>query len=324
VSVARPRPSPPAPKARRLFAPGSEWLYAKVYAARSSIDHVLVSACEPVLARALAEGVADRWFFIRYGDPEPHLRLRVHGEAAKLLAEVLPAIHGTLAPLVDAGRVQRLELGTYDREIERYGGDHGIDLAETIFWADSEAALALAKLDRGADDQRSRRAAVLLGMHRLLDDFDLDLATRIRLTGHLARGYGAEQRHTAAQERRLADFARQERGFVDDVLGGDTRDPVDAVFALRSRRVRGPARALRTERRAGRLGVSTEALVDSLLHMWCNRMLRSNARAQEHVLHTLLARHYESQEARQRRAAKAGVLPADGATRPGRASGGAE
>lgn len=64
----------------QTFAPGSEWLYAKLYARGEGGDALLIEAVEPAVTRALEEGWIDSWFFTRYGDPLPHLRVRFHGD----------------------------------------------------------------------------------------------------------------------------------------------------------------------------------------------------------------------------------------------------
>ncbi|MDQ4124478.1 MAG: lantibiotic dehydratase, partial [Actinomycetota bacterium] len=130
------QPSSPVrpPSGRRSFAPGSEWLYLKVYAGTAVSDALLRDAVGPLVHEARASGAADRWFFIRYADPDPQLRVRLHGDPARLAGEVLPAFRQALKPELE-GRVWRLEIGTYAREIERYGGPEAIEAAEAIFEA---------------------------------------------------------------------------------------------------------------------------------------------------------------------------------------------
>ena len=41
------------------------------------------------------------------------------------------------------GLVRRLVFDTYEREVERYGGEAGMDAAERYFWIDSEAIVQL-------------------------------------------------------------------------------------------------------------------------------------------------------------------------------------
>lgn len=81
------------PPALRSFSPGSEWLYAKLYTGTATADRLLKSVVRPVVSDAMRSGASDGWFFIRYSDPHWHLRVRFHGEAARLLDEVLPNLH---------------------------------------------------------------------------------------------------------------------------------------------------------------------------------------------------------------------------------------
>ena len=71
---------------------------------------------------AIANGDARHWFFIRYHDPDPHLRVRFSGEPARLINGLLPALERALAPLTATGAVRKWMLDTYVRETERYGG----------------------------------------------------------------------------------------------------------------------------------------------------------------------------------------------------------
>src|SRR5262249_46206428 len=63
-------PRPRVPAVRRRFAPGSEWTYAKLYCGRAAADRLLAEQIAPLA------GIADQWFFIRYEDPDFHLRVR--------------------------------------------------------------------------------------------------------------------------------------------------------------------------------------------------------------------------------------------------------
>ena len=144
-----------AAQVQRTFAPGSQWLYLKAYTGTASADRILTDTVGPVIAGLRSAGVVDDWFFLRYTDPEHHLRLRLHGDPAALRDHALPALTDALAPLFGDGTVSKVVLDTYHREIERYGGDDGIELAEQIHAADSDAVLdVLGMLD---GDRRGRR-----------------------------------------------------------------------------------------------------------------------------------------------------------------------
>jgi thiopeptide-type bacteriocin biosynthesis protein len=120
--------------------PGSEWLYAKLYSP-STMQEAILTRHLPRLVTAVADDV-DRWFFLRYRDPEPHLRLRFHGDPAALAARVLPVLRDWADGLRRARLVGGLVLDTYHPELERYGGPAAMTAAEQVFHTDSMAVLA--------------------------------------------------------------------------------------------------------------------------------------------------------------------------------------
>ncbi len=127
--------------------PGGEWLYAKLYCGPEHQSELLARRVT-ALVNALPGGV-DRWFFIRYRDPDPNLRLRFHGDPAVLNGKLLPALSAWAADLRRAGLARALMLDTYDPELERYGGQTAMALAEEVFHRDSVAVLEQLRLADG-------------------------------------------------------------------------------------------------------------------------------------------------------------------------------
>jgi thiopeptide-type bacteriocin biosynthesis protein len=275
----------------------------KCYAGTSGVDRVLADAVAPLL-EPWRGGVVDRWFFVRYGDPAWHVRLRFHAaERSALCGEVLPALHDRLAPLLAEGLVARVQLDTYERETERYGGPSAIAIVEEIFTHDSDAALAIVEMLEGDDAPEARWKLTLRGMHELLVDLGFDLPQRLALVTEARASFGAEQRIDTKVERRLGDRFRAEREAIAELLDAapDSEHPLAAgidVFARRSAKVVSAAARLRALEAAGLVTGTLEDIASSLLHMHANRLLLSRHRQQELALHDLLARHYRSQIAR--------------------------
>jgi thiopeptide-type bacteriocin biosynthesis protein len=298
--------------ARRTFPLGSEWLYVKAYAGPAALDRVLQEVVRPVVEAARCSGAADRWFFIRYGDPDWHLRLRFHGRPARLHGEVLPALQAAATPLLDDGRLWRLQVDTYEREVERYGGPEGIELAERMFELDSDLALALAGLlaEDARGDLRWRWAVA--GMDGLLADFGLDLGTRRAIVQQTREQFAAEFQLQGALRSQLGTRFRQERQGLERLLAdGPEADPGLAAgheaLRHRSHEMAPVVRELQAQAASGRLTRPLTELASSYLHMHANRLLRSAHRAQELVLYDFLSRLYESQL--QRSAAAREALP---------------
>lgn len=298
-------PVPAAPALPRRFPPGSEWLYAKLYGGPATADRVLRDVIAPLVAEARAAGAVDRWFFLRYGDPELHLRVRLHGPPERLRGEVLPALHQAAAPWLADQRLWRLELGTYEREVERYGGDEGMALVEQIFAADSDAALALVCQLAGDAGLDLRWRATLCGMDRLLRDLGLDLAARQEVVSAVRAGLARRLGMDARLARVFGDKFRQERPAIEDLVSTALPDEhplagLDDVFGARSARVAPAAAALQRAAAEGRLGTTVLELAGDLVHMHANRMLRGVALRQELVIYDLLARLYGGRRARGR------------------------
>ena len=293
---------PAAMSCARRFPPGSEWLYVKLFTGRATADQVLRRAARAVES-SLEAGGADRWFFIRYGDPDWHLRIRVHGVLDRLLHETLPLLHRAMAPLLETGQLWRVQLDTYEREVERYGGEAGIRLAERVFHADSDAVLAIVRQLTGDAGEDLRWRVALRGIDLLFDDLGLPLEQKLAIARRARHGYGSELGVGGDFSREVSRRYRNERASAETLLDPQ-RDPPAALAASlqalhrRSMVLAPVAQELRAAADAGRLSVDLPDLAMSLAHMHVNRMLRSAQRAQELVLYELLGRAYSSQAAR--------------------------
>lgn len=296
---------PPTRASRRTFPPGSEWLYAKLYTGTATADEVLARVVAPLVARSRARGVCERWFFVRYADPEWHLRVRFGGPARALASVLLPALQRRVAPLVRDGVLWKVELDTYEREVERYGGPHGIELVEALFEADSDATLAILGALGSQDDPDARWRMALRGSHDLLVDLGLDEDARRRVVAGVRGAFAREHGVDTNVRHQLGQIYREERAALEALLTAEAGSPhplaqgID-VLAARSVRVGSIARRLWRREREGVLRPGVEAIASSLIHMHCNRVLRSEQRSHELVLYDLLARFYESRAARRR------------------------
>ncbi|OBB67245.1 lantibiotic dehydratase [Mycobacterium sp. 852014-50255_SCH5639931] len=291
------------PKVRRTFGPGSQWLYLKAYTGTASADRILTDAVGPVVKQLRESGVVDHWFFLRYADPEHHLRLRLHGDPTALRDHALPALTDALAPQLGDGTIWKFATDTYHREIERYGGDAGIELAERIHAADSEAVLKImGLLDLyGGDAADARWRLCLYATDRLLADAGLDIQERRDWAKDGADGYRPEYPNAANLDPGIGQHWRRERAEVTALLD-DTKDhpyePVRQAFRQRSERIVPLLSELADLSGRGELTQPYARILHSLSHLNAVRLLRSAARTHELILLSFLDRHYASQLAR--------------------------
>ncbi|HET8774593.1 MAG TPA: lantibiotic dehydratase [Thermoanaerobaculia bacterium] len=273
---------------RVTFPPGSEWLYAKLYARGEGGDALLLEAVEPAVARAVEEGWIDSWFFIRYGDPLPHLRVRFHGDPAVLLGRVLPLLNGNLEPFTRSGRCARMSLDTYEPEISRYGGVEGVACAERLFAADSDAVLRLIAAEECRTDE-GRRGVAILGVDRLLQDFGLSLAER-RAMAEAMYSSSASAAQTADAKKELAQRFRVERGSLLELLRGGGSGDVAAVFDARHEALEPVVRRLHDLESGGALSRPVRQMLPAYCHMFLNRLFHKDALPAEAMAYDFLAR----------------------------------
>jgi thiopeptide-type bacteriocin biosynthesis protein len=295
----------PAAAVERSFPPGSEWLYFKLYTGSSTADRVLRELIDPAVEAARASGAADSWFFIRYGDPQWHVRVRFHGDPEKLCGRTLPALSAAAAEWLADGRLWKFQLDTYEREVERYGGPEGILLSERLFELDSRAVLEIVLSLEGDEGAEARWRLALVGTDLLLSDLGLDSAGKISVLSRLRESYLREFGGSKDLRVQLDQKFRTERRSLEALLdlGQAEESPLAPGLAVLRKRSEesAPAMAeLRQLEAAGRLSVPISDLALSFVHMHVNRMIRSAARAHELVIYDLLGRLHESQAARAR------------------------
>jgi hypothetical protein len=94
----------------RRVPPGGEWLYVKLYGSEAVLEEILTTVVPEVVQEAFRRHLISRWFFIRFADPENHLRIRFNGKPDALIGEVFPLLSFHFETLLAEKRVWRIEL----------------------------------------------------------------------------------------------------------------------------------------------------------------------------------------------------------------------
>ncbi|MBL0312775.1 MAG: lantibiotic dehydratase [Holophagaceae bacterium] len=279
----------------RAYPPGSEWLYLKLYCGPASADRLLVELA-PLLQMAKTQGLWDRWHFVRYRDPAHHLRLRFHGLPTRLLAELLPLVHKHLEKHLAQGFLSKVQVDTFQPELERYGGSLGFALAEGWFYEDSQQTLNHLV---GGMTLGERWGAGLRGTDAIWAALGLDVHSRKGLAQDARDGFRKEFGDSGEGAVQIGKKFREFRREFE------TGIPVASELMATPE-----PRSLPRIGDAFHQGLMQEDLTNiagSLSHMHLNRMLRTDHRENEWVIMEFLTRLYESHLAR---------FPDDSATKP--------
>lgn len=136
--------------ANRKFLPGSEWIYFKIYTGVKTSDIFLLEVIKPFVEQLQNENVIEKWFFIRYNDPKPHLRIRFNISNLNNYNYILEKINSLFGEYLNSGEISNVIIDTYKRELERYG-EKTIEYAEEFFFRSSELILNFLEYD---DDEK--------------------------------------------------------------------------------------------------------------------------------------------------------------------------
>jgi thiopeptide-type bacteriocin biosynthesis protein len=196
-----------------------------------------------------------------------------------------------------------MQLDTYEREVERYGGDRGIELAEQLFAADSQAVLTILGSLSGDAGLDLRWRLAMAGIDLLFEDLGLTLEEKRSMARRAREGFGREFGVDGNFRGQVSQRYRAERVRLEALLDPGQAPPAPLAAGLEALRRRSlqlaPMTAeLRQLNQAGRLSATLADLARSFAHMHVNRLLRSAHRAQELVLYELLDRAYSSRAGR--------------------------
>lgn len=281
----------PARHPQRDFAIGSEWLYLKLYTGEKKADHLLRTVLRELTEELLAEGLVDQWFFVRYADPDFHLRLRLHGtDREKLYHGAFPRINAVLDAYLQKGLLLKVQADTYQRELERYAGDTMLP-TEALFFRDSVAVVRFLSTLRGDADEEKRWLFALLGTDALLEDFGVSPDGKRRLLKAMQESFAAEFNVQSELRRQLNEKYRADLGRINDCLRHNAVPP-GAAGVLRERSLAGREAVHRIREATSGNPHLLDPLVRSYIHLFLNRLFISNPRLHEMVIYHYLDKYY--------------------------------
>ncbi|MBS0025729.1 lantibiotic dehydratase [Chitinophaga sp. 22321] len=274
---------------REKFIPGDEWLYYKIYTGINTADKLLVSGIKRIVDELLREELIDEWFFIRYNDPDFHLRVRFHlaGNAAK--DHVINIVIEHIQYYIDNHYVWKIELATYERELNRYG-EGNIPLSESLFYYDSKLSVEL--LQELKEDGREDHLWMycLKRIDEYLNLFAFSVIDRLRFTENIFSAFSDEFNLDKDGKKSIADKFRQHSKALDGFLQkGDSK--YDKLISA-ERKIR---ENIILEMLACIPKEEIENFVASHIHMHVNRLMKSRPRLHEMVLYGILVKIYRKE-----------------------------
>lgn len=275
---------------KRNFCLGSEWLYYKLYTGAKTADIVLSEKLAPVIAELEANNTIEKWFFIRYNDPDNHLRIRFKCETPEKTSLVISSFYPIFNELMENDVVWKVQTDTYQRELERYGEATMLE-SETIFCIDSKMILDYISLKPYFENEETQLHFSFFAIDKFLTAFELDSAAKLQLMDGLQQAFKNEFN---ADKNLRKQFDKHYRSLQHDIelfLSGNAKNDFEDFYLLiqeKQEKIVTLAPSIKKK-----LEIELNSFLASHIHMMVNRQFTSKQRYYECLIYDHLYRYYK-------------------------------
>jgi thiopeptide-type bacteriocin biosynthesis protein len=283
---------------QRKFAPGSQWLYFKIYCGSKTAEKILSQVIFPFVEEQRQEGLFEKFFFIRYKDEFSHIRIRFFNSKSENQSELQQLFLNLMNPMIIDGLITKVSIDTYSRELERYDSNL-IEETESLFFNDSICVLRFINLlDIIEDSDKYRLLFAMRGVDMLLDDFGFLLAEKKELLRKLQTSFFREFGGSLLLQKQLNEKYRKYQKDIFTHLNqcdDEKNEITEAVemFAKRSCKNKTVIESILTK-----IGMDNKEmlfrLLPSYMHMFINRLFVSQQRRYELLVYHFLEKYYTS------------------------------
>ncbi|WP_313269969.1 lantibiotic dehydratase [Sphingobacterium sp.] len=273
----------------RKFIPGSEWLYLKIYCGEKEGDNILIDQVKAFISTFTKEKLIQKWFFVRYYDPEPHIRIRfkLNKDIAKSYLKITTSVQNVLGKLVMEGRISRIIFDTYERELERYGPNN-IENCERIFELESNILLNFLPIVKQYGEHIRWKFA-MASTNNLLSAFGFESQEKLNFLKTLNEGFYNEfNRYHKLKFTLDQNYRRNYKEishFFNNTIYQDGR--IKAILEQHLLRLKSLHIQCLT---SSDYLLRPREIVASLVHMLLNRIFYTQQREQEMVIYHFLCK----------------------------------
>lgn len=283
---------------KRKYILGDEWLYYKVYCGSRTADTILEDLIAPLVQQLLEEKLISHWFFIRYNDPDSHLRLRFKLVNIDYIGEVIKKCKKSFSVFIDESLIWKVQVDTYVRELERYGNST-MEFSEQIFFYDSQLVIKGMSLMK---DEKSYFLFILKSIDSFLNQFELKETEKLNFYIENAKTFKEEFKVQKTTKISLDRKYRDLRSNFENIMDGNYSNIyIQAIHFLGEREDNISAivdKMLELEK-AKKIEITIRNLLNSYIHMFLNKAFRNKQRFHEMIVYDFLSRYQLSRAKKQ-------------------------
>jgi thiopeptide-type bacteriocin biosynthesis protein len=276
----------------RNFSLGSNWIYLKIYCHEHVANNLLGNELLKLLS-ALEASIINKWFFVRYTDPKPHIRLRILAEK-KHLAIIINKLNTCLNESVSCNIIQGYQADVYRREIERYG-QHLIEEVENVFYYSSKLVCKYIKQLNTISNTSGHYSLAIISTYQIINLFNEFIGDQISFTNTIAKALYQEFAQDKSLQISLDQKYRIMKPEIEQLLINYKLykqlklDKEVTMFLKACDKLKERALNIPSDRKI--------ALVADIIHMHLNRIFFDHQRKQELCIYYMLNKYFITQKA---------------------------
>lgn len=277
---------------QREFNIGSKWLYYKIYCGVKTADFILMEHLRDKIFFLKENKIIEKWFFIRYKDPENHIRLRFLLTANSSLNEVTKILNKSFNVLQNENLIWKIQLDTYKRELERYGAKN-YKLTETVFEANSELILDYLNLKSQFSNENISLLFSFYAIDCFLNLFKLSNQEKLNLLNSIQLSYKKEFNADKVLKKELDKHYRELSNEIELTLERKNENEYFSLFEIidyKATKIKDNIPII-----INNLEVDIFSYLTSQIHMMINRQYTSRQREYELIIYDHLYRYYKTQ-----------------------------
>lgn len=276
---------------QRNFSLGSEWLYYKVYTGVQTTDLILLEKLYPVITQLKKRKIIQKWFFIRYRDPDEHFRIRFLIENPNNLLKVIKALYLVMNELLHTNLVWQIQTDTYQRELERYG-ETTIENSEFLFWKDSEMMIEYISLKKTFTQKELPLLFSFCSIDSFLNSFSLSVLDKYNLMHNLQHSFKEEFEVDKIFKKQLDKNYRELSNEMKIYIKEENKNNAPYFYQIIEEKQNQTAEKIIEIKNT--IQINIYDFLASHIHMMINRQYTSKQRMYELIIYDHLCRFYKT------------------------------
>lgn len=280
-------------KVQRKFLPGSEWLYIKLYTSEALANEIIIK----ILGQRQIVSLTNEYFFIRYNDPEFHIRFRFHFPNMDNYSQFFINITEYIDMLEKNRYVWKMQFDTYERELERYSLVP-IEFTEKHFCDETRFIKDYLFLKQENQELSLDWALSISVINMYLLKVRLSANDKISCMESMARAFKQEFGFNESNSKSLNSMYRNKMKNVNTIIEERTIENTPLVFTSILSDYNAYCTSYFDRLCEKKTDSHFYSHVGSIIHMLNNRIFSTQNRLQELVIYDFLSRYYKSKLAR--------------------------